>query len=113
MIYHEVFLRTLRIARFRREKFLRVQVELVVPFSKKFYQVALIDRTSQPQLSTLEKTKHGRNPIMNNLLKRSSLFPYQVALTYLLLQLISMDLDFRNISSPGSLKLKTIRTTAS
>ena len=46
LIYHEVFLRTLRIARFRREEFLRDQVELVVPFSKKFDQVALIDRTS-------------------------------------------------------------------
>ena len=41
LIYHEVFLRTLRIARFRREEFLRDQVELFVPFSKKFYQVAL------------------------------------------------------------------------
>ena len=105
MIYHEVVLRTLRIARFRREEFLRDHVELVVLFSKKFYQVALIDRASWPQLSTLEKTKHGRNPILNNLLKRSSrvnLFPYQVALVYLLQQLISMDLDFRNISSPGA-----------
>ena len=46
LIYHEVFLRTLRIARFRREEFLRDQVELFVPFSKKFYQVALNDRTS-------------------------------------------------------------------
>ena len=36
LIYHEVFLRTLRIARFRREEFLRDQVELVVPFSKNF-----------------------------------------------------------------------------
>ena len=35
-MYHEVFVRTLRIARFRREDFLRDQVELVVPFSKKF-----------------------------------------------------------------------------
>ena len=109
-------LRTLRIARFRREEFLRDQVELVVPFSKKFYQVALIDRASWPQLSTLEKTKHGRNPILNSLLKRSSrvkLFPYQVALVYLLQQLTSMDLDFRNITSPGSLKLKATRTMAS
>ena len=108
-------LRTLRIARFRREEFLRDQVELVVLFSKKFYQVALIDRASWLQLSTLEKTKHGRNPILNNLLKRSSrvnLFPYQVARVCLLQQLISMDLDFRNISSPGSLKLKTTRTMA-
>ena len=45
-IYHEVFLRTLRIAHLRREEFLRDEDELVVPFSKKFYQVALIDRTS-------------------------------------------------------------------
>ena len=29
------------------------------PFSKEFYQVALIDRTSQPTLFTLEKTEHG------------------------------------------------------
>ena len=116
LICHEVFLRTLRITRFFWEEFPRDQVELFVPFSKKFYQVALIDRASWPQLSTLEKTKHGRNPILNNLLKRSSrvnLFPYHVALVYLLQQLISMDLDIRNMSSPGSLKLKTTRTMAS
>ena len=74
LINHEVFVRTLRIARFRREEFLRDQVELVVPFSKNFNQVVLI---------------------------------------YLLQQLISMDHDFRNVSCPGSLKLKTIRTMAS
>ena len=45
-ICHEVFLRSLRIARFRREEFPRDQVELFVSFSKKFYQVALVDRTS-------------------------------------------------------------------
>ena len=60
LIFHEMFLRTLRIARFRREGFLRDQVELVVPFSKEFYQVTLI---------------------------------------YLIQQLISMDLDFRNVSN--------------
>ena len=79
---------------------LRDQDKLVAPFSKKFYQVALIDRTSQSQLSTLEKTKHRRNPILNDLLKRISqttLVLYQVALVYLLQQLMSMDLDFRNI----------------
>ena len=128
LIYHEVFLRTLRIARFRREDFPRDQVELFVPFSKKFYQVALIDRMSWSQLSTLEKTKHGHHPILNNLLKRSSpciahgsndqrlqlnLCLYQVALIYLLQQLISMDLHVRNVSSPGLLKLKTTRATAS
>ena len=46
LIYHEVALRTLRIALFRREVLLRDQVELVVPFSKKFYQAALIDWAS-------------------------------------------------------------------
>ena len=80
------------------------------------------------QFSTLEKTKHGRHPILNNLLKRSfpwiahgsvdwrlqiNLCLYRVALIYLLLQLISMDVDFRNVSSPGLLKLKTIREMAS
>ena len=50
--------------------------------------------------------------VMNQRLK-TNLFLYQVALIYLLQQLISMDLDFRNVSSPSSLKLKTIRTTAS
>ena len=72
LFFHEMFLRTLLIARFRREELLRDQVELVVPFSKGFYQVALIDRTSQPTLFTLEKTQHGRKPILNNLLKRNS-----------------------------------------
>ena len=93
-IYHEVILCTSRIAQFRREEFLRDQVEFFVPFSK-CCQVAMIDRASWPQLSTLEKTKHGGNPILNNLLKRSSrinLFPCHVALIYLLQQLISMDL---------------------
>ena len=46
LIYHEVFLRTLRIARFRRKDFFHDQVELVESLSKKFYQVALIDRAS-------------------------------------------------------------------
>ena len=113
LIYHEVFLRSLRIARFRREEFPRDQVELFLPFSKKFYQVVMIDRTSQSQFSTLEKTKHGPHPNFNNSLKRSSLFLYQVALVYLLQQRTSKDLVFRDISSPGSLKLKTTRTMAS
>ena len=72
VICHEVFLRSSRIARFRREEFPRDQVKLFLPFSKKFCQVTLIDRTSWSQFSTLEKTKHGCHPIMNNLLKRSS-----------------------------------------
>ena len=46
LIYHEVALRTLRIARFRREEFPRDEDELVVSFSKKLYQVALSDRAS-------------------------------------------------------------------
>ena len=73
-IFHEVFLRSLRIARFRREEFPRDQIELFVSFSKKFYHVAPIARTSQSQFSTLEKTKHGRHPTLNYLLKRS--FPW-------------------------------------
>ena len=61
--------------------------------------------------------KHGRHPILNNLLKRS--FPWiahgsndqriymnlchcEVSLIYLLLQLISMDLNCLNICSPNS-----------
>ena len=75
-----------------------------------------------------QKTKHGRHPILNNLLKRSfpwiahggddrrlqiNLCLYQVAPICLHQQLISVDLDFRNVSSPGLLKLRTIRTTAS
>ena len=71
--------------------------------------VALIDRASYPQLSTLEKTKHGHNPILNNPLKKN----YQVSLIYLLQQRTSKDLVFRNISSPGSLKWKMTRTMAS
>ena len=82
-------LRTLRIARFRREELLRDEDELVVSFSKKLYQVAM----------------HGHNPILNNLLKRI----YQVALICLLQQRTSKDLVFRNISSPGLLKLRTIQ----
>ena len=58
---HEMFL---RIARFRREEFLRDQVELVVPFSKKFSQIVLIYLIKQPTLFTLEKTQHGRKPIL-------------------------------------------------
>ena len=111
LIYHQVFLSSLGITRFRQEEFLRDQVELFVPFSQKFYRVALIDRTSWTQFSTLEKTKHGRHPILNNLLKRSfpwiahgsgdqriqiNLYLHQVALIYLLQQLVSMDLDFHN-----------------
>ena len=46
LIYHEVFLRFQRIARFRREEFPRDQVELFLPFSKKFYHVVPIARTS-------------------------------------------------------------------
>ena len=46
LIYQEVFLRSLRIARFRREEFPRDQVELFLPVSKKFYQVAPIVRAS-------------------------------------------------------------------
>ena len=42
--------------------------------SKKLNQVAPIGRTSWSQFSTLEKTKHGRHPTLNNLLKRS--FPW-------------------------------------
>ena len=38
-----------------------------------------------------------------------NLYLYQVTLICLLLQLISMDLDFLNVSSPGLLKLRTIR----
>ena len=98
------------------KNFVRDQVELVVPFCKKFYQVALIDRTSWSQFSTLEKTKHGRHPILNNLLKRSfpwiahgsddrrlqkNLCLYQVAPISPLEQLNSMDLDSRNISFTG------------
>ena len=41
---HELSLRTLRIAKLRREEFLRDEDELVVPYSKKFHQVALTDR---------------------------------------------------------------------
>ena len=47
--------------------------------------------------STLEKTKHGHNPILNNLLKRV----YQVALIDHLQQRTSKDPVFRNVSSPG------------
>ena len=78
--------------------------------------------------STLEKINHGRHPILNNLLKRSfpwiahgsndqrlqiNLCLYQVASICPLLQLNSMNLDFRNTSSPSLLKLKTIREMAS
>ena len=65
-----MFLRSLRITRFRREEFPRDQVELFVSSSKKFYQVAQIGRTSQSQFSTVEKTKHGRHPTLDNLLKK-------------------------------------------
>ena len=121
LIYHEVFLRSLRIARFRREEFPRDQIELFEPLSKKFYQVVPITRMSQDQFSTLEKPRHGRHPVLHNLLKRSfpwvahgsndqkpriNLFLYKVVLIYLLLQLISMDLDFRNVSSPVLLKVE-------
>ena len=75
-----------------------------------------------------EDQTHGRHPILSNLLKRSfpwiahgsvdrrlqiNLCLYLVAPIYLLLQLISMDLDFRNVSSPGLMKLKTTRPKAS
>ena len=69
-ICHEVLLRSLRIAQFRREEFPRDQVEL---FSKKFYQFVSICRISWSQFST-QKTKHDRHPILNNLLKKS--FPW-------------------------------------
>ena len=49
-----------------------------------------------------EKTKHGHNPILNNLLKRV----YQVALICRLQQRTSKDLVFRNISSQGSMKVE-------
>ena len=48
----------------------RFSLDTFLPLSKKFYQVALFDRTSG-LFPTLEKTKHGRHPILNNLLKRS------------------------------------------
>ena len=51
LIYHEVFLRTLRIAHLLRAEFIRDEDGLVVPYSKKFYQVALIDHL-QEQIST-------------------------------------------------------------
>ena len=108
VIYHEIALRSLRIARFRREEG-RDEDKHVATVSKKLYQVALIDRASYPQLPTLEKTKHGHNPILNNPLKKN----YQVSLIYLLLQQNSKDRLFRNISSPGSLKWKTTRPMAS
>ena len=82
---------------------LRDEDERVATLSKKLYQVALIDRASYPQLATLEKTKHGHNPILNNPLKEN----YQVSLIYLLQQQNIKDRLFRNISSPGSLKWKT------
>ena len=44
LIDHEASLRTLRIARFRREECLHDEDELVAPHSKKFYQVSLINR---------------------------------------------------------------------
>ena len=105
LIDHEVSLRTLRIARFRRKEFLRDQVELFVPFPEKFYQVVLIDRASWPQLSILEITKYGRNRILNNLFKESFkviLFLYEVALICHLQQRTSMNLVFRNISPMAS-----------
>ena len=52
---HEVFLRSLRIARFRREEFPRDQDELFVSFSKKFNQVAPIARTSQYHFPLLRR----------------------------------------------------------
>ena len=107
-----MFLRSLRIAQFRREEFPRDQVELFVASSKKFYQVAPIARMSQYQFSTLEKTK-----TLSNLLKRSfpqivhgnsnqklsiGLCRFQVAqIAPLSQQLDSRDLDFRNFFSPG------------
>ena len=69
---------------------------------------------SQYQFSTLEKTKRGRHPTLSSLLKRSflkiahgsddrrlqiNLCLYQVAPICLLQRLISVDLDFHNVSS--------------
>ena len=69
LIDHEASLRTLQIARFRREDVLHDEGQLVVSYPKKFSQVSLSARVPQLHFSTLEKTKHGHNPILNNLLK--------------------------------------------
>ena len=51
-----------------------------VPFSKKFYQVVPIARTSQNQFSTLEKTKHGHHPTLSSLLRRK--FPFDADILF-------------------------------
>ena len=108
-IHHESSLRTLRNAHFRREEVLHDGGQLVASYPKKFSQVSLIDRAPQLHFFTLEKTKIDHNPLLNNLVVTVS----QVSLIDRLPQRISQDLVFRNISSPGSLKLKTTRTMPS
>ena len=118
-VCHEALPHSQRIARFHHEGFARErnQVEFLVSLSKKFHRVAPIGRTSQYQISTLEKIKHGHHPTLSSLLKRSfpsiahdnsnrklsfGLCRYQVALIAPpSQQLYSRDLDFHNFSSPG------------
>ena len=66
---------------------MRVNVLQFIPRS--FPQVSLIDRAPQLHLSTLEKTKIDRNPLLNNLVVTVS----QVSPIYRHLQQIFQDLD--------------------
>ena len=75
--------------------------------SKNFHQVAPIDRISQDQFSTLEKTKHGRHPTLSSLLWREALHKLFMVIVIESFQLVY------SFFSPGLLKSKTIRTTAS
>ena len=105
-ICDEMFLRSLRIGRFRQEEFPREQVELSSPFSKNFYQVALVDRALHFHFSTLEETKMDHNPVNSLILT----FP-QVAPFYRQ-EHIFQDLDIHTRSFPGLMKLKKTRTKA-
>ena len=72
LIYHEVFLRSLRIARFRREEFPHDQVELFFTIPQEVFS-GRPDRFVRRSLSfpLLRRPSTGRHPILNNLLKRS------------------------------------------